>query len=137
MDIFEKVKKLNLPKNKYTVFGGGVLEALEIRKSGDVDLVVTKDIYNKLKENGWKEKVRSDETKSLKENNFDIAVNLNCKGYKASTEYLLEKSSFIKGVPFVKLEEIIKFKKCRNSKKDKNDIKLIEQYLDSQTKRSS
>ncbi|MBU0572214.1 zinc ABC transporter substrate-binding protein [Patescibacteria group bacterium] len=137
MDVFEKVKKLNLPKDKYTVFGGGVLEALGIRKSGDVDLVVTKDIYDKLKENRWKEMIRPDGTKSLKENNFDIATNLNCEGYKASTKYLLEKSSLIKGVPFVNLEEIIKFKKCRNSKKDKNDIKLIKQHLQSQTHRGS
>ena len=133
MNIFQKVKNLNLPKDKYTVFGGGVLEALKIRKRGDIDLVVTQDVYADLKEKGWREIVRLDGTKSLKENNFDIAVNLNCGGYKAPTKYLLEKSTIIEGVPFVNLEEIIKFKKCRNSKKDRNDIKLIKEYLEPQT----
>lgn len=131
MNIFQKVLSLNLPKDKYTVFGGGVLEALKIRKKGDVDLVVTQDVYVDLKEKGWREITRLDGTKSLKKNNFDIAENLNCGGYKAATKYLLKKSTTIKGVPFVNLKEIIKFKKSRNSKKDKNDIKLIEQHLES------
>lgn len=137
MNVFQRVKGLNLPKGKYTIFGGGVLEALKIRKGDDTDLVVTKDLYADLKEKGFQEITRLDGTKSLKGNNFDIAENLNCGGYKASTKYLLGKSKMIKGLPFVSLDEIIKFKKCRNSKKDKKDLKLIEQYLQSQFKSSS
>ena len=111
MDIFQKVKSLDFSINKYAVFGGGVLEALNIRKNGDIDLVVTQDIYAELKQKGWREITRPDGTKSIKENNFDIATNFNCGGYKASTKYLLKKSTVIRGVPFVKLEEVIKFKK--------------------------
>jgi hypothetical protein len=42
LNIFEKVKELNLPFGKYVVVSSGVLDALGIRSASDVDIAVTK-----------------------------------------------------------------------------------------------
>ena len=53
--VVEMVKSLGLNINDYVVIGGGVLEVLDLRQTVDVDLVVSKSIYGKFKDLGWKE----------------------------------------------------------------------------------
>jgi len=45
MNIFERVKKLNLPLGEYVVIGGGILEALGIRNTNDVDIIVVPKLF--------------------------------------------------------------------------------------------
>ena len=52
------VKSLGLNINAYVVIGGGVLEVLDLRQTVDVDLVVSKSVYGKFKDLGWKEYIR-------------------------------------------------------------------------------
>jgi hypothetical protein len=42
---------------------------------------------------------------------------------------LIRNAEIIDGVPFIKLDELIKFKKALGRDKDKKDVELIEQYL--------
>lgn len=42
---------------------------------------------------------------------------------------LIRNSEIIEGVPFVRLEEVLKWKKLRMSPKDTGDIELIENFL--------
>ena len=133
MNIYQKVKKINLPKDKYAVGFGSALEGYGIRKSGDVDLVVTKDVYLNLKKKGWKEATLPSGLTSLIKEPYEVTVNLNYGKYHASTQHLIRSANIIKGVPFVNLKEIIKFKKEMNRDKDKEDIRLIKKYLLSQT----
>ena len=137
MDIYKEIKSLRLPQGKYVVFGGSALEGYGIRKSGDIDIAVTEDIYADLKNKGWKEIKRSDGRKVLEQDRFEIAINFQCGNYKISTNKLIKTATIIKGVPFADLNEIITFKKALNRDKDKLDIKLIQQYLESRTDRSS
>jgi len=129
MNIYQKVKKLNLPKSKYVVCSGGALEGYGIRKCNDIDIVVTKDVYLDLKKNGWKEISLSNGSISLVRRPYEITANLNYGKYQAFTQRLIKSANIIKGVPFINLEEIIKFKKEMNRDKDKEDIELIESYL--------
>ena len=50
MNILQKVKELNLPEGSYVVEGSGVLDVLGIREANDIDLVVSPEVYEKLKE---------------------------------------------------------------------------------------
>lgn len=128
MNIYQRVKKLNLPKGKYVVCAGSALEGYGIRKSSDIDLTVTKDVYKQLKSLGWNERTRPNGFKGLKKDGCEVAFNFNCGGYQATTKHLIETANIIDGIPFMNLKEIIKFKQARNSKKDRIDIKLIEKY---------
>ncbi|MFC1756735.1 hypothetical protein ACFLZC_01060 [Patescibacteria group bacterium] len=53
-ELFKKLKELNLPLGKYAVFGSGSMCAHGLRDCNDIDLLVTKDLFEeyKLKE-GW------------------------------------------------------------------------------------
>ncbi len=129
MNIFQKVKSLNLPPGKYVVVAGSALEGYGIRKNNDIDITVTKDVYENLKGKGWEESVRPDGNTGLVKDKYEIGVGFSYGEYQVPAEDLIKTAKVINGIPFVGLAEIVNFKKARNSEKDKEDIKLIEQYL--------
>ena len=53
MNIFENVKKLNLPLGKYLVLGGGVLAAHGLRNYHDIDILTTESIFEELSKNHY------------------------------------------------------------------------------------
>ncbi|HTK33185.1 MAG TPA: hypothetical protein VL335_01410 [Candidatus Paceibacterota bacterium] len=136
--IFDKVRALNLPLGKYVVVGG-VMEALGIRKNNDVDVVVTKDLFNKLKAASlYKtcdctecEEIRlKDDKEILKGDGVDIISKYSFRDlYYCPTETLIEKANIIEGLPFVSLDELRKWKSACAREKDLADIKLIDGYL--------
>lgn len=120
----EMVRLLKLPKNSYVVIGGGVLEALGIRQTMDVDLVVNQKTYDKFKKQGWKEYVQDDGKRLLSH-----------KGYKVMLSWMnydlgrLQKNHFdLDGVMFMGLKDLVKIKERLGRKKDIADIALIERY---------
>lgn len=127
MSIFEDVKKLNLPKGKYAVVGSGVMSAHDIRSHNDVDLIVTKDLFKVLKNSGWCDV--SNRNSVLKKDNYEIDSDFKYGEYHPDHEELIRDAEIIEGVPFIRLDELIKFKKALGRDKDKKDIDLIEQYL--------
>lgn len=131
MNIYQKVKKLNLPKGKYVVNSGSALEGYGIRKSSDIDIVVTKDVYLSLKKKGWKEATFSNGVMSLVKEQYEIITRLHYGKYQTSTQLLIKSANIIEDIPFMNLKEIIKFKKEMNRDKDKEDIELIESYIKS------
>lgn len=129
MNIYQKIKKLNLPKGKYVVGSGSALEGYGIRKSNDIDIVVTKDVYLNLKKKGWKETTLLNGLMILVKGQCEITTCLNYGKYQTSIQRLIKSANIIKGIPFINLEEIMKFKKEMNRDKDKKDIELIKGYL--------
>lgn len=63
---------------------------------------------------------------------FDPAIAEIIPGFREYTpdpQYLIDNAEIINGVPFVKLEEVIKWKKAFGRPKDLEDIKRIEEFL--------
>jgi len=59
MNIIERVKKLNFPFGEYVIIGGGVLDALGIRATNDVDAAVTQKLFKELRATGeWEEEAK-------------------------------------------------------------------------------
>ena len=128
-NIFEKVKELNLPFGKYVIVGSGMLDALGIRPASDIDIAVTKDLAEELKEdNTWQKEEHYDQT-FLQKNIFTIIPKLNWEKYDITTEEAIKSALVINGIPFMSLEHILKFKKALNREKDIKDIKLLEEML--------
>lgn len=127
MNIFEDVKFLNLPIGEYAVVGGGVLAAHGLREHRDVDLVVTKNLYNHLRAIGWS--VAEDKLNVLRMEKYEADSNFHWKEYQPDITKLIKEADIINGIPFVKLQELLIFKKNLGRKKDLEDIKLIEEYL--------
>lgn len=128
-DIFEKVKELNLPFGKYVVVGSGILDALKIRPASDIDITVTKDLHEKLKKDSTWRKEKHYGKIFLQKDIFTIIPQLDWEDYKTTSEEAINSAQIIEGIPFMNLEELLKFKKALNREKDMKDIKLLEEML--------
>lgn len=133
MDIVSEVKKLNLPTGKYAVVGSGAMAIRNIRPAHDIDLIVTKDIYGQLKASGWKEVHFSGTLRPwvLFNGPFDVSTSWSVGDYLPKPTELIKNADNIGGVAFVRLEDLLKWKKTCRTDKDLADIKLIEAYLNS------
>jgi hypothetical protein len=138
MEISDKVRALGLPIGKYVVVGGA-MEAFGIRKAKDLDIVVTEDLFMELMQKGWKlcecEKCqagwqRGSTDRILKGNGVDILSEYSCDDrYFAETDWLIKNATLIDGVPYIQLEELVKWKKASGREKDLRDIILIEEFF--------
>ena len=54
-DVISKMKSLSLPEGSYVVFGSGPMAALGIREVNDIDLYVSTEVLEELKQKGWKQ----------------------------------------------------------------------------------
>ena len=136
MDIFQKVKSLNLPSGEYIVFGSGPLQAHGIRETRDVDILVLSELYEKLKQEGWEERVweTSPPGRFLFKDDVEVGDSWDYGEYNPDPNWLIENAEIINGVPFAPLEEVLKGKKAFGRPKDLEDIKLIEEYLETTKK---
>lgn len=129
MDIFKKIDELRLPKGKYALFGSAIMAIRNIREARDLDVLVTKGVYDQLKQEGWSERKVKEGVVILEKDGVDVSCDASCNGYKPNTEELITSAEMINNLPFVKIEELIKFKLAKNTDRDLNDVKQIEDYL--------
>lgn len=120
-----KLKKLNLPIDKYAVFGSGPIAIRGIRDSKDIDVIVKQDL--------WRELIK----KYPKENKDLIKIGLIEFSPEWFPEFknineLIDNADVLNGIRFVKLKYVLEWKKKKAREKDKRDVKLIEKYLSKQ-----
>lgn len=131
MNIFNRVKSLNLPLDQYVVFGSGPMSAHEIRKSNDIDLFVTEKLFHQLAQQGeWRIKYRDNGQVYLVKDIFEVDKRWKIGDYSPDIKYLIENAKIIKGVPFAPLTEVMNYKRVLARPKDLDDIKLIREYLE-------
>lgn len=130
-EITTKVKALNLPKDSYVVFGSGPLALAGIRGANDIDLLVSEDLFAKLKKAGWQELHKSSNDRPLVYDVFEAHNNWDFSLYSPTLKHLLTNAIVVDGVPFASLREVRKWKVASGRSKDFVDINLIDQYLES------
>ncbi|OGZ73116.1 MAG: hypothetical protein A2908_01130 [Candidatus Staskawiczbacteria bacterium RIFCSPLOWO2_01_FULL_38_12b] len=129
MNIFERVKSLHFPTGEYVVIGAGILEVLGIRDTRDVDVIVSPELFKKLKESKvYTEEIRWGKLFLVGEK-IDIGSKLDWENYSTLIEEAISTATIINEVPFLNLQETIKFKKAMGREKDFKDIELIKEYL--------
>jgi hypothetical protein len=121
----KKLKELKLPQESYAIFGSGPLAIRGIRDSKDLDILVKKELYGELKKR-FPQDTSKHTFNCLAIGNIEIGDNW--QGDQKLAEKLISTSEKINNIPFVKLEEVIKFKKELGREKDIKDLKLIEEY---------
>lgn len=131
--IFERVRALNFPIDQYVVVGGA-MEAHGLRKAHDLDIVVTPKLYEQLKARGWQtcecEQCRKSGRYLLIGDGVDILPDYSYgEQYKADTEKLIAEADIIDELPFVRLDELLRWKMAANREKDRVDIEIIQNYL--------
>ncbi len=134
MNHIEKVKELMLPANQFVLVGGSVLDIHKIRKSDDIDMVVSPKAFTQLQERGWKldeEFSRKWGRERLTNDVFEVVTGLNFEycDYIMPFQILLDMSHVIEGVHVQPLGMLILGKKDMGREKDLKDIALIENYF--------
>ena len=120
-ELINLLEGLGLPKKEYYILSSGSLLFYGLReKAGDLDLCVSYELFEVLKERY--------ELKEGDKNSFGF--------YKISKDIEIVPNSkkdfkldFVEGYPVEKLETILKFKEKRNEPKDQIDIEKIKEYL--------
>lgn len=129
------LRELDLNPNNSIVIGSGVLQALGIRKSKDIDMVVNQEAYGLLKESKKFTIQESHGRETLSDDLFEIAASWNVLDRTYKFEDFISDSIIIDGVRYITLEFLYKVKKSWLNdndvrQKDIDDVKLIENYLD-------
>ncbi len=118
-----KLKPLNLPKNKFAIFGSGPIVIRGFREARDIDIIVKKELWDELKKKY---------AKFIKNNPECIKID-NIEIYKDwpgfdEVNQLIDEAEIIGGWPFVKLKYVLIWKKRIRREKDIKDIELIKKY---------
>jgi hypothetical protein len=131
MNIIGEVLALRLTVGTYAVIGSGPLDIRHLRPAHDIDLLVNNTAYALLKSYGWAEEVTPGRERPWKLSYgwFDVSMTWSIKRYRPDPQRLIDQADIIEGVAFVRLTEVLRWKKASGRPKDLADIRLIEQYL--------
>lgn len=123
--LMDELKKLNLPSDEFSVFGSGPMAIRGLKEPGDMDIIVTENLWNKLKQKY--ELVKKPNYEYLTVNGIDFFHDWTHPGYDLNK--LINDSDIIQRVRFVKLEAVLEWKLKRNLEKDKKDIDILKKHL--------
>lgn len=128
-DIISKVKALHLPKGSYVVFGSCPLAVMELREANDIDLLVSQEIYERLRNAGWRKVHKGPNDTPLTHDVFEAHNNWNFSSYNPTLKELLASAIDVDNVSFASISDVRKWKAASGRPKDSADIKLIDDYL--------
>ena len=126
--LLDQVHELGLPADSFAVFGSGPMAAAGIRDVNDLDLIVTPELWADLERN---KPVSALEGGGHVIQIGSIEIHNGWEPPIDEMSTLIDEAEVIGGVRFVRLEEVLKWKRKRSRPKDEADIALIEKYLDS------
>ena len=124
----DRVKALGLPLGQCIVIGSGIMGALNIRESSDIDLVVTKELFADLKRKGWRLGIQHNE-EVLQKDDAEVWLTWSISGETAYFDDLMLRSMSINGVQFTTPEYVMQWKQHMAHPKDVRDVKLLEKYI--------
>ena len=128
--LITKLKKLNLPADQYVIISSGVLAVRGIREANDLDIVVTKSLWQELTQ-----KYKTEETQHRQVVRPDPDIEILGPAHNPDDdlfdmdELVKNSSELIGGIPYLKLETVKVIKQKMGRDKDLKDIELIDHYL--------
>jgi hypothetical protein len=125
--LFQRVKELKLPIGKYALFGSAPLGIRKLRDCHDIDIIVTEDLWNKYKSKNWEIKVMPCCGQCLW--NDEIELWKDWYPGKWNIQRLIDEAEIIDGLPFVKLEYVVEWKRQYGREKDLKDVESVERFL--------
>ncbi|HEX8762143.1 MAG TPA: hypothetical protein VF733_00095 [Candidatus Saccharimonadales bacterium] len=125
---------LGLSAENSVIIGSGILNALSIRESGDVDVVVGQADYERLSKDSRFTPGQNHGRPVLLDDTFEICTSWNVLGKEYSLQDFLPETVVIDGVRYIKVDFLYRVKKSWLQdddvrQKDIDDVKLIEEYL--------
>jgi hypothetical protein len=133
-DFKNKLATLGLNARNSVVIGSGILDALGMRKSNDIDVVVDETMYAQLKESDRFQEKQHYGRSVLVDDSFEINTYWGVLGKHQTLRDLAEQSVIIDEVRYITLDFLLAVKKSWLQdddvrQKDIDDVELIENYL--------
>jgi len=126
MDIFlKRLMELGIPDGQYAVYGSGPLAIRGIRDARDLDVAVKDRFYEELVKK-YPEKERG----KIELGDGEIEIYPVWNSLMDNAEEVIDRAESIEGFRFIKLEDIIEWKRKMGREKDEQDIELIREYLE-------
>jgi len=124
--LLAELKELQLLIGEFALCGSAPMAARGLRDSHDLDIVVSENFYQILKQKYSEEKYQTT-LGPLKINNLEIS----CTWLNDLDEAkkIIAEAEIINNWPFAPLKYVIAYKQMLNRQKDLDDLKLIEEYL--------
>ena len=134
MNIENALDEFGLGVENAVVIGSGILQALNIRESRDIDVVTSKETYQRLCADNRLRKEKSHGLVLLANNLLEVRTSWLVLGKDWDFKELSAHSTVIDGVCYNSLQFLLKVKESwlveeSARPKDINDIKLIKAYL--------
>jgi hypothetical protein len=127
-ELFKRAAELNFPDGQYAIFGSAPICARDLRECNDIDIIVKEPLFEDLKkQGGWELKLKKDGTEYLVKENVEIFKNWAPGEW--NVEELIKNADAIGGLPFVRLQDVMRWKKMMGREKDSADIVLMENFL--------
>ena len=142
LDIKSHLNSIGLDANNSIVVASGILNALGIRRSNDIDVVVSQKTYQQLASSSRFSKKQACGQSILADDIFEILSSYNVAGKVHSYRDLLPETTVIDNLRYISLEFLLSVKQGLSRvdnvrQKDVDDVKLIESYLLKKNKRSA
>lgn len=131
--LFTAIKALKLNPDEFIVIGSGTLTALGIRQTTDVDLVVSKLVFDRFEKTGqWERKDFDDGTHYLVNGIYEVGLDWGSPDAQPNLQELKEDQVIIDDLPFAGLATVRKWKAWKGTEKHLKDVQLIDAYLKKQ-----
>lgn len=133
-DFRKRLLEVGVDSKNGVVIGSGILQALKLRDSNDIDIVVSDDIYNQLKDTHNFEVKTVFGREILKNDIFEIGTDWFVLEQSYKFEDLKKNSLVIEGIRYITISFLYRvkqswIKETNARQKDIDDIELIDLYL--------
>lgn len=133
MNVIDQIKNLDFPIGQYVVVGSGIMAMYGLKQARDVDIVVSPNLFEKCEREGWEQipYTYTDKLEKhyLQKDPVELYLDVNHGKFRPTFDELLNRAETFDRIPFISLEDLLKFKRSYNRPKDHADIKLIEDFL--------
>jgi hypothetical protein len=128
-NVLERVRALGMPPGQYMVCGSAILEILGIRQAGDIDLLVSHELFIELEtKRGWVRNEKYPTTLDTPDHSAGAKQSMDFMKEDYKLEELLQKAYVYEGIAFTSLGQLREAKVQLGREKDLRDIELIDAY---------
>lgn len=134
MNIHEEIEKFGLTPDNTVVIGSGILNALNLRESKDIDVVITEEKYKEISLDDRFQRTEHNGKEIFVYGLLEAGTSCVVVGKTWRFEDLLPHSTMIDGVRYIDIHFLLDIKKWRvthneGRQKDIDDVRLMEEYL--------
>jgi len=128
--LIRRLLDLGLPPGDWALFGSGPLLVRGwINEVGDLDVISRGAAWERAKEAGDLETLPPDRVEIVNLDGAAITIGTSWPYIEVSIDALIDEAEEIDGIPCVRLDHIIAYKRIADRPKDRGHLAVIEEHL--------